>query len=176
MEGARDLADQMEAEGKGRVLNQFANADNSLAHYRTTGPEIWQASDGLVTHFVSSMGTTGTIVGVSRFLKRVKPEIEIIGVEPAEGSKIPGIRAWPPAYQPKIFDPKAVDRKLIVSRAEAEEVMRRLAKEEGLFSGISSGGCVHAALRVAHEEAGRVVVAIICDRGDRYISTGVYPS
>ena len=176
MEGARDLADEMGAQGKGKVLNQFANSDNPLSHYRTTGPEIWDASDGRVTHFVSSMGTTGTIVGVSRFLKSKNPNIEIIGVEPAEGSKIPGIRAWPPAYQPKIFDAACVDRMLTVSREEAENIMRRLAKEEGLFSGISSGGCIHAALRVANEAADRIVVAIICDRGDRYISTGVYPS
>ena len=176
MEGARDLADKMETEGKGKVLNQFANPDNSLAHYRTTGPEIWKACDGQLTHFVSSMGTTGTIMGVSRFLKSKNPQIEIIGVEPAEGSKIPGIRAWPPAYQPKIFDAQYVDRMLTVSRAEAEDVMRRLAKEEGLFSGISSGGCTHAALRIANEQPGRIVVSIICDRGDRYISTGVYPS
>ena len=176
MEGARDLADKMEMEGKGKVLNQFANPDNSLAHYRTTGPEIWKASDGRLTHFVSSMGTTGTIMGVSRFLRSKNPKIEIIGVEPAEGSKIPGIRAWPPAYQPKIFDAQYVDRMLTVSRTDAEEVMHRLAKEEGIFSGISSGGCVHAALRVANEAPGRIVVAIVCDRGDRYISTGVYPS
>ena len=176
MEGARDLADKMEMEGKGKVLNQFANPDNSLAHYRATGPEIWEASDGRLTHFISSMGTTGTIMGVSRFLRTKNPEIEIIGVEPAEGSKIPGIRAWPPAYQPKIFDAQYVDRMLTVSRTDAEEVMHRLAKEEGIFSGISSGGCVHAALRVANEGPGRIVVAIVCDRGDRYISTGVYPS
>ena len=176
MEGARDLADKMEMEGKGKVLNQFANPDNSLAHYRATGPEIWEASDGRLTHFVSSMGTTGTIMGVSRFLRTKNPKIEIVGVEPAEGSKIPGIRAWPPAYQPKIFDAQYVDRMLTVSRTDAEEVMHRLAKEEGIFSGISSGGCVHAALRVASEEPGRIVVAIVCDRGDRYISTGVYPS
>lgn len=176
MEGARDLADKMEAEGKGKVLNQFANPDNSSAHYRATGPEIWDATDGKLTHFVSSMGTTGTIMGVSRYLRTKNPQIEIVGVEPAEGSKIPGIRAWPPAYQPKIFNAEYVDRMLTVSRDEAEDVMRRLAKEEGIFSGISSGGCVHAALRIANEAAGRVVVAIICDRGDRYISTGVYPS
>ena len=176
MEGARDLADKMEMEGKGKVLNQFANPDNSLAHYRTTGPEIWEASDGRLTHFISSMGTTGTIMGVSRFLRSKNPKIEIIGVEPAEGSKIPGIRAWPPAYQPKIFDAQYVDRMLTVSRTDAEDVMHRLAKEEGIFSGISSGGCVHAALRVANEAPGRIVVAIVCDRGDRYISTGVYPS
>ena len=176
MEGARDLADKMEAEGKGKVLNQFSNPDNPLSHYRTTGPEIWEACDGQLTHFVSSMGTTGTIVGVSRFLKSKNPNIEIVGVEPAEGSKIPGIRAWPPAYQPKIFDAECVDRMLTVSRDDAEDIMRRLAKEEGLFSGISSGGCVHAALRIANEASNRIVVAIICDRGDRYISTGVYPS
>ena len=176
MEGARDLADKMEMEGKGKVLNQFANPDNSLAHYRTTGPEIWKASDGRLTHFISSMGTTGTIMGVSRFLRSKNPKIEIIGVEPAEGSKIPGIRAWPPAYQPKIFDAQYVDRMLTVSRTDAEDVMHRLAKEEGIFSGISSGGCAHAALRVANEAPGRIVVAIVCDRGDRYISTGVYPS
>ena len=176
MEGARDLADQMEAAGKGKVLNQFANPDNPLSHYRTTAAEIWDACNGQLTHFVSSMGTTGTIVGVSRFLRSKNPDIEIIGVEPSEGSKIPGIRAWPPAYQPKIFDPKCVDRMLEVSRDDAEHVMRRLAKEEGIFSGISSGGCVHAALRIANEAADRIVVAIICDRGDRYISTGVYPA
>ena len=176
MEGARDLADQMEAAGKGKVLNQFANPDNPLSHYRTTAAEIWDACNGRLTHFVSSMGTTGTIVGVSRFLRSKNPDIEIIGVEPSEGSKIPGIRAWPPAYQPKIFDPKCVDRMLKVSRDDAEHIMRRLAKEEGIFSGISSGGCVHAALRIANEAPDRIVVAIICDRGDRYISTGVYPA
>lgn len=176
MEGARDLADKMEAEGKGRVLNQFANLDNPLSHYQGTGPEIWQATQGQLTHFVSSMGTTGTIMGVSRFLREKKPAVKIIGLEPEEGSQIPGIRAWAPEYQPKIFDADYVDEVMTVSRAEAEHTMRRLAREEGIFSGISSGGCVHAALRVASQQRGSLVVAIVCDRGDRYISTGVYPA
>ena len=176
MEGARDLADQMEAEGKGKVLNQFANPDNPLAHYRTTAPEIWEATDGKLTHFVSSMGTTGTIMGVSRFLRERQADVKIIGLEPEEGSQIPGIRAWAPAYLPKIFDADYVDEVMTVSRQEAEQIMHRLAREEGIFSGISSGGCVHAALRVASANPGSLVVAIICDRGDRYISTGVYPA
>ena len=176
MEGARDLAAEMAAAGKGRVLDQFANPDNPDAHYRGTGPEIWRATDGELTHFVSSMGTTGTVVGVSRFLKEKNPEVEIVGVQPAAGSKIPGIRAWPPAYLPKIYDASCVHRTLEVSREDAERTMRRMAREEGIFCGVSSGGCVHAALRVAREAPARTVVAIVCDRGDRYISTGVFPS
>ena len=176
MEGARDLAAEMGRDGKSLVLDQFANPDNPLSHYRGTGPEIWRDSGGGLTHFVSSMGTTGTIVGVSRFLKEKNPAVEIVGVQPEEGSKIPGIRAWPPAYLPKIYDASCVHRMLEVSRDAAEDVMRRMAAEEGIFCGISSGGCVHAALRVAREERGRVVVAIVCDRGDRYISTGVFPA
>lgn len=176
MEGARDLAAEMGRDGKGLVLDQFANPDNPLSHYRGTGPEIWRDSGGGLTHFVSSMGTTGTIVGVSRFLKEKNPAVEIVGVQPEEGSKIPGIRAWPPAYLPKIYDASCVHRTLEVSRDDAEDVMRRMAAEEGIFCGVSSGGCVHAALRVAREERGRVVVAIVCDRGDRYISTGVFPA
>ena len=176
MEGARDLAAEMAAAGQGRVLDQFANPDNPDAHYRGTGPEIWRATDGEVTHFVSSMGTTGTVVGVSRFLKEKNPEVEIVGVQPAAGSKIPGIRAWPPAYLPKIYDASCVHRTLEVSSAEAERMMRRMAREEGIFCGVSSGGCVHAALRVAREAPARTVVAIVCDRGDRYISTGVFPA
>ena len=176
MEGARDLAAEMAAAGKGRVLDQFANPDNPAAHYRGTGPEIWRATDGELTHFVSSMGTTGTVVGVSRFLKEKNPEVEIVGVQPAAGSKIPGIRAWPPAYLPRIYDASCVHRTLEVSSEEAEHTMRRMAREEGIFCGVSSGGCVHAALRVAREAPARTVVAIVCDRGDRYISTGVFPS
>ena len=176
MEGARDLAAEMAAAGKGRVLDQFANPDNPAAHYHGTGPEIWRATDGELTHFVSSMGTTGTVVGVSRFLKEKNPAVEIVGVQPAEGSKIPGIRAWPPAYLPKIYDASCVHRTLEVSREDAEDTMRRMARAEGIFCGVSSGGCVHAALRVAREAPARTVVAIVCDRGDRYISTGVFPS
>ncbi len=176
MEGARDLAQQMQREGKGRVLDQFANPDNSDAHYRGTGPEIWRDTGGRVTHFVSSMGTTGTIMGTSRYLKEQNPGVQIVGVQPTEGSSIPGIRRWPKAYLPSIFDPSRVDRTMDVSQQEAENMMRRLAVEEGIFAGVSSGGSVAAALKVAAEVRDGLVVAIVCDRGDRYISTGVYPA
>ena len=176
MEGARDLADRMEAEGKGRVLNQFGNPDNPDAHYHGTGPEIWRDTDGTVTHFVSAMGTTGTIMGVSHYLKERNPRVRVVGVQPAEGASIPGIRRWPEAYLPTIFEASRVDRTLDVTQEEAEDTMRRLAAEEGIFAGVSSGGAVAAALRVAAETEGGIIVAIICDRGDRYISTGVYPA
>jgi cysteine synthase B len=175
MEGARDLADRMEREGKGRVLNQFANPDNPLAHYETTGPEIWRDTEGRITHLVSSMGTTGTIMGASRFLKEKNPAVQIVGVQPAPGSQIPGIRAWPKEYLPKIFDPQRVDRVMEVTQAEAEEMTRRLAREEGVFCGVSSGGATAAALRLSAEVQNAVIVTIICDRGDRYLSTGVFP-
>lgn len=174
MEYARDLALQMQAEGKGKVLDQFANPDNPQAHYESTGPEIWRDTHGQVTHFVSSMGTTGTIMGVSRYLKEQNPSIEIVGLQPAEGSHIPGIRRWPEAYLPKIFDASRVDRTLDISQQEAEETMRRLAAEEGIFAGVSSGGSVAGALRLSQELENAVIVAIVCDRGDRYLSTGVY--
>ena len=174
MEAARDLALRMEAEDKGRVLNQFSNPDNPAAHYETTGPEIWRDTAGSITHFVSSMGTTGTIMGVSRYLKEQNPDIQIIGVQPAEGASIPGIRRWPEAYLPEIFDPKRVDRTIDVAQDEAEEMTRRLAAEEGIFAGVSSGGAVAAALTLAATLEHAVIVAIICDRGDRYLSTGVF--
>ena len=176
MEGARDLALKMEHEGRGKVLNQFANPDNPLAHYETTGPEIWRDTDGGVTHFVSAMGTTGTIVGTARYLREQKPRPQIIGVQPAEGASIPGIRRWPVEYIPEIFDASLVDREMDVTQDEAEQITRRLAAEEGIFSGISSGGAVAAALRLSREVENAVIVAIICDRGDRYLSTGVFPS
>jgi cysteine synthase B len=175
MEGARDLADRMEREGRGRVLNQFANPDNPRAHYEGTGPEIWRDTDGKITHFVSSMGTTGTIMGVSRFLKEKNSAIRIIGVQPSEGSQIPGIRAWPKEYLPKIYDARRVDRVMEVTQKEAEEMTRRLAREEGIFCGISSGGAMTAALQLSQEVENAVIVTIICDRGDRYLSTGVFP-
>ncbi|MDH5512683.1 MAG: cysteine synthase CysM [Gammaproteobacteria bacterium] len=175
MEGARDLADKMERDGKGKVLNQFSNPDNPRAHYEHTGPEIWRDTDGRITHFVSSMGTTGTIMGVSRFMKEKNPKVQIIGVQPSEGSQIPGIRKWPEEYLPKIYDAKRVDRVMEVTQAEAEDMTRRLAREEGLFCGISSGGATHAALRLSKEVSNAVIVTIICDRGDRYLSTGVFP-
>jgi len=175
MEGARDLADQMGRDGKGRVLDQFANPDNPLAHYEGTGPEIWVDTEGRITHFVSSMGTTGTIMGVSRFLKEKNPKIQIVGVQPSPGSQIPGIRAWPQEYLPKIYDAKRVDRVLEVSQAESEDMTRRLAREEGIFCGISSGGATLAALRLSQELSNAVIVTIICDRGDRYLSAGVFP-
>ncbi|MGM0677982.1 MAG: cysteine synthase CysM [Pseudomonadota bacterium] len=176
MEGARDLAQRMHAEGKGRVLDQFANPDNPRAHYETTGPELWRDTQGQITHFVSSMGTTGTIMGVSRYLKEQNPNIRIIGVQPIEGSSIPGIRRWPEAYLPRIFDPAAVDTVIDVSQDEAEQTMRRLAAEEGIFSGVSSGGAMAAALRLSAELENAVIASIVCDRGDRYISTGVFPA
>lgn len=176
MEGARDLADRMQADGKGKVLDQFANPDNPRAHYETTGPEIWRDTGGRITHFVSAMGTTGTIMGTSHYLKEQNPAIEIVGVQPAEGAAIPGIRRWPAEYLPKIFDASRVDRTLDVSQADAEQVTRELASREGIFAGISSGGAVSAALSVARGNPDAVVVAIICDRGDRYLSTGVFPA
>ena len=174
MEGARDLAQQMEQEGRGKVLDQFSNPDNPLAHYETTGPEIWHGTDGGLTHFVSAMGTTGTIMGTSRFLKERNPEIRIVGVQPAEGAKIPGIRRWPEAYLPKIFDPARVDVEMDVTQEEAEATTRRLAGEEGIFCGISSGGAVASALRLAEGLRDALIVTIICDRGDRYLSTGIF--
>ncbi|MEO8718971.1 MAG: cysteine synthase CysM [Burkholderiales bacterium] len=175
METARDLAEQMVREGKGIMLDQFANPDNPLAHYETTGPEIWDDTAGKVTHFVSSMGTTGTIMGCSRYFKEKNPKIQVIGCQPEEGAQIPGIRKWPEAYLPKIYDKGRVDRLESVSQADAEEMARRLAREEGIFAGISSGGAVEVALRIAKELKNAVIVTIICDRGDRYLSTGVFP-
>lgn len=174
MEGSRDLALKMQAEGQGKVLDQFANPDNPLSHYRTTGPEIWRDTEGRLTHFVSSMGTTGTVMGTSKYLKEMNPEIQIIGVEPSEGSKIPGIRKWPEAYIPEIFDASALDQLIDVTQQEAEDMMRRLGKEEGIFCGISSGGAVAAALKVSEQVQDAVIVTIICDRGDRYLSTGLF--
>lgn len=174
MEGARDLALQMQADGVGKVLDQFANGDNPLAHYAGTGPEIWQQTHGRITHFVSSMGTTGTIMGVSRYLKEQNPAVQIVGLQPQEGSAIPGIRRWPSEYLPKIFQAERVDRVVDMGQAEAEQVMRRLAREEGIFCGVSSGGSVAAMLRLSAEVENAVLVAIICDRGDRYLSTGIY--
>ena len=174
METARDLALQMQAEGQGKVLDQFANGDNPLAHYNSTGPEIWQQTAGSITHFISSMGTTGTIMGVSRYLKEQNPAVQIVGLQPEEGSAIPGIRRWPQEYLPEIFDAERVDRVIDMGQAEAELVMRRLAREEGIFCGVSSGGSVAAMLRLAQEVQNAVLVAIICDRGDRYLSTGIY--
>ena len=175
MEAARDVAGRMRAEGKGITLDQFANPDNPLAHYRGTGPEIWRDTDGRITHFVSAMGTTGTIMGVSRFLKEKNAEVRIVGAQPEEGSSIPGIRKWPPAYLPKIFDPARVDRIENVSQADAEDTSRRLAREEGLFCGVSSGGACAVALRVSQRVENATIVFIVCDRGDRYLSTGVFP-
>jgi cysteine synthase B len=175
MEEAIDVANRMQAEGKGRILNQFGNPDNPQAHYEGTGPEIWRDTGGKVTHFVSSMGTTGTIMGCSRYLKERNPAIQVIGVQPEDGSQIPGIRKWPEEYLPKIYEPTRVDRILYVSQAEAEETTRRLAREEGIFAGISSGGALAAALQVSKEVQNAVIVSIVCDRGDRYLSTGVFP-
>ena len=174
MEGARDLALRMQAEGQGKVLDQFGNQDNPEAHYRGTGPEIWRATNGTVTHFISSMGTTGTIMGTSRYLKEQNPSIQIVGLQPVEGAAIPGIRRWPKEYLPTIFDDTRVDRVIDMGQQEAEVTMRRLAREEGIFCGVSSGGSVAAALRISAEVENAVIVAIICDRGDRYLSTGVY--
>jgi cysteine synthase B len=175
MEGARDLALQMQSDKKGIVLDQFANPDNPLSHYEGTGPEIWRDTQGRVTHFVSSMGTTGTIMGVSRFLKEKRREIQIVGVQPAPGVSIPGIRAWPTEYLPKIFDASRVDRVIEVTQEESEDTMRQLAREEGIFSGVSAGGATSAALRLSGEVENAVIVVIIPDRGDRYLSTGVFP-
>ncbi|MBM2595789.1 cysteine synthase B [Pseudomonas sp. BDPW] len=174
MEGARDLADKLQREGRGKVLDQFANGDNPEAHYHSTGPEIWQQTDGSITHFVSSMGTTGTIMGVSRYLKEQNPAVQIVGLQPMEGSAIPGIRRWPQEYLPKIYDASRVDRVVDMHQDEAEDIMRRLAREEGIFCGVSSGGAVAAMLRLSRELENAVLVAIICDRGDRYLSSGVY--
>lgn len=174
MEGARDLALKMQSEGVGRVLNQFANQDNPNAHYMTTGPEIWQQTKGEVTHFVSSMGTTGTIMGVSHYLKEQNSNIEIVGLQPKEGSSIPGIRRWPKEYMPTIFDESRVDTVMDVAQEDAEVIMRRLAKEEGIFCGVSSGGSVAAALALSKTVSNAVIVVIVCDRGDRYLSTGVF--
>jgi cysteine synthase B len=175
MEGARDLAEKMVREGQGTMLDQFANPDNPLAHYEGTAPEIWRDTGGKLTHFVSSMGTTGTIMGCSRFFKEKNPKIQIIGCQPDEGSQIPGIRKWPEAYLPKIFERSRVDRVENVGQGEAEEMTRRLAREEGIFAGISSGGAMHVALRLSRELKHAVIVTIVCDRGDRYLSTGVFP-
>ncbi|MVV48744.1 cysteine synthase CysM [Pseudomonas sp. PB120] len=174
MEGARDLAQRMEAEGRGKVLDQFANGDNPEAHYTTTGPEIWRQTQGTITHFVSSMGTTGTIMGVSRYLKEQSDNVQIIGLQPMEGSAIPGIRRWPQEYLPKIYQADRVDRIVDMAQSEAEDVTRRLAREEGIFCGVSSGGAVAAMLRLSREVENAVIVAIICDRGDRYLSTGIF--
>ena len=176
MEGARDLAVELEKQGVGKILDQFSNPDNPEAHYRTTGPEIWRDTEGRITHFVSSMGTTGTIMGCSRYLKEQNPAIQIIGVQPTEGAQIPGIRKWPAEYVPKICDPARVDRMIYVSQQDAEETTRRLAREEGIFAGISSGGALWAALQVSKEVENAVIVSIVCDRGDRYLSTGVFPA
>jgi cysteine synthase B len=176
MEGARDLAKQMEAEGKGRVLDQFSNPDNPRAHYQGTGPEIWRDTNGRITHFVSAMGTTGTIVGTSHYLKEQNPAVQVIGVQPMEGASIPGIRRWPREYLPSIFEASRVDRTLDVGQHDAEQTTRALAAHEGIFCGISSGGAVAAALQLSRQVEDAVIVAIICDRGDRYLSTGVFPA
>ncbi len=175
MESARDLALEMQEHGEGKVLNQFANFDNPLAHYEGTGPEIWRDTEGKVTHFVSSMGTTGTIMGVSRYLKEQNPAVQVIGVQPSEGASIPGIRRWPEAYLPSIFESERVDQTLDVTQEEAEETMRQLARQEGIFAGVSSGGALAVALRLSKQLENAVIVSIVCDRGDRYLSTGVFP-
>jgi S-sulfo-L-cysteine synthase (O-acetyl-L-serine-dependent) len=176
MEYARDLADKMQLEGKGRVLDQFANLDNPRIHYETTGPEIWDDTQGKVTHFVSAMGTTGTITGVSRYLKEKNPQVQIIGAQPSEGSRIPGIRKWPQEYLPKIYDPKHVDELVYVSQQDAEDMCRQMAREEGIFAGISAAGACWVAQEIAAKSKDAVVVFIVCDRGDRYLSTGVFPA
>jgi cysteine synthase B len=176
MEYARDLAERMQSEGKGRVLDQFANPDNPRVHEDTTGPEIWDDTEGRVTHFVSAMGTTGTITGVSRYLKSRNPAVRIVGAQPSEGSRIPGIRKWPEAYLPKIYDPTHVDEIVLVSQADAEEMARRMAREEGLFAGISAAGACWVALQIAQRVENATIVFIVCDRGDRYLSTGVFPA
>jgi cysteine synthase B len=176
MEYARDLATQMNKDGKGHVLDQFANPDNPRIHYETTGPEIWRDTGGRITHFVSAMGTTGTITGVSRFLKEKNPAVRIVGAQPSEGSRIPGIRKWPEAYMPKIYEPAAVDELVLVSQADAEETTRRLARDEGIFAGVSSAGACWVALQVAAQLENATVVFVVCDRGDRYLSTGVFPA
>ncbi|WP_066704716.1 cysteine synthase CysM [Curvibacter delicatus] len=176
MEYARDLATQMEQSGKGRVLDQFANADNPRIHYETTGPELWEQTGGRITHFVSAMGTTGTITGVARFLKEKNPKIRIIGAQPSEGSRIPGIRKWPQEYLPKIYEPSLVDELVNVSQSDAEEMCRRLAREEGIFAGISAAGACWVAQEIAKREENATIVFVVCDRGDRYLSTGVFPA
>ena len=176
MEYARDLADKMVAQGKGVMLDQFANPDNPRIHYETTGPELWQQTQGRITHFVSAMGTTGTITGVSRFLKEKNPAVQIVGAQPAEGSRIPGIRKWPLEYLPKIYNPKAVDELVLVDQLDAEDMARRLAREEGIFGGISSGGAAWVALQLAQQVEDATIVFVVCDRGDRYLSTGVFPA
>jgi len=176
MEYARDLAEQMQRDGKGRVLDQFANNDNPRIHYETTGPEIWRDTGGRITHFVSAMGTTGTITGVSRFLKEKNPEVRIVGAQPAEGSRIPGIRKWPAAYLPKIYRPETVDELVLVGQSDAEDMARRLAREEGLFGGISAAGACWVALQIARQVSNATIVFVVCDRGDRYLSTGVFPA
>lgn len=176
MEGARDLALKMQQQGDGVVLDQFSNPDNPLSHYRTTGPEIWEQTEGRITHFISSMGTTGTIMGVSKYLKEQNPKVQIIGLQPRDGASIPGIRRWPEAYLPSIFDASQVDQVIDLGQQEAEETMRALAREEGIFCGVSSGGAIAGALQVSRQVENAVIVAIICDRGDRYLSTGVFPS
>jgi cysteine synthase B len=176
MEAAIDLARELEARGEGRILDQFSNPDNPRAHYESTGPEIWRDTQGAITHFVSAMGTTGTIMGTSRYLKEQNPAIQIVGVQPADGAKIPGIRRWPEAYLPRIYEPSRVDRLLDVTQRQAEETTRALAQREGIFCGISSGGALAAALTLSAEVSGAVIVAIVCDRGDRYLSTGVFPA
>jgi cysteine synthase B len=176
MEAARDLADELQRQGKGLVLDQFANADNPRVHFETTGPEIWQDTEGRVTHFVSAMGTTGTITGVSRYLRQRNPQVRIIGAQPSEGSRIPGIRKWPQEYLPRIYDPSAVDALVLVSQADAEEMARRLAREEGLFAGISAAGACWVALELSRRVENATIVFIVCDRGDRYLSTGVFPA
>jgi cysteine synthase B len=176
MEYARDLAEEMQRDGKGKVLDQFANADNPRVHYESTGPEIWQDTGGRVSHFVSAMGTTGTITGVSKYLKERNPKVQVIGAQPSDGSRIPGIRKWPPEYLPKIYDPTWVDSLVLVSQADAEEMARRLAREEGLFAGISAAGAAWVALQIAREVEDATIVFVVCDRGDRYLSTGVFPA
>jgi cysteine synthase B len=176
MEYARDLAEQMARDGKGRVLDQFANADNPRIHYETTGPEIWRDTGGRITHFVSAMGTTGTITGTSQFLKEKNPAVRIIGAQPSEGSRIPGIRKWPEAYLPKIYKPSAVDEMVYVTQTDAEDMARRLAREEGLFGGISAAGACWVALQIARHVENATIVFVVCDRGDRYLSTGVFPA
>lgn len=176
MESARDLADELQRQGKGLVLDQFANADNPRVHFETTGPEIWQDTEGRVTHFVSAMGTTGTVTGVSRYLKQQNPAVRIIGAQPSEGSRIPGIRKWPPEYLPRIYDPSAVDELVLVSQNDAEEMARRLAREEGLFAGVSAAGACWVALELSRRVENATIVFIVCDRGDRYLSTGVFPA
>jgi cysteine synthase B len=176
MEYSRDLAENMQREGKGRVLDQFANADNPRIHYETTGPELWDQTGGRITHFVSAMGTTGTITGVSQFMKEKNSAVRIVGAQPSEGSRIPGIRKWPEEYLPKIYDPKNVDELVSVSQEEAEEMCRRLAREEGIFAGISAAGACWVAQQVAQQVENATIVFVVCDRGDRYLSTGVFPA